>query len=294
MQRRGWRLVGVCLAVAVTLLLVAVAATGAAPCGCETVTVSGAGDSSVNGMYTYLPGARLALTGYVGKWWIGPSYEMQGLGTFNWVFFGGSGGWIFGLAVEDGPIDQPLQPCTKNCAVFVDLTSYQHAAGSSCPPATGWTGSPGPVPTISLDACVPPEPVTITIIPTGEAGPDEFLDAIVALAEDATPPMIGELPLSAIHPVGDIISGSCQILGSSELPTGASFVHVYIQSVDISTHPETLVLLDHWMASYNRLNREFEFAWDTEGLAPGHYDIRLFFQDGSAVTFRIQLTPAVE
>ena len=138
--------------------------------------------------------------------------------------------------------------------------------------------------------------VEITVIPTGDGGPDAFLDVLLSVAGgggSAGPIVIGDVPLAAVHTVGDIVTGSCQILGGPlGLPTGASFAHVYIYSVGDTVVPEAIVLLDHWMAEYNYGPHEFEFAWDTAGLAPGYYYIHLFFQDGSTETRCIQLIPA--
>jgi len=132
--------------------------------------------------------------------------------------------------------------------------------------------------------------VPITIVPTGDAGPEAFLDTVIEVPEDEDPPMAGDLPLVATHAVGDVITGSCQVLYEPGYPIGGSFVHVYVYSVDIDALPEVLELLNHWMAPYSVTEREYQIAWETEDLAPGYYDLVLYFEDASTVTFRIQLT----
>jgi hypothetical protein len=133
--------------------------------------------------------------------------------------------------------------------------------------------------------------VAVSVVPTGDAGPEEFLDEILPVPEGEDPPMAGEEELAATHVVGDIITGSCQLLGPTGAPTTAGYVHLYLYSVDIATDPETRELLDHWAATFNWTTYEFELAYDTAGLAPGYYDLRLSFADGSIETFRIQLVP---
>jgi|GEM_PF-4061909 len=126
--------------------------------------------------------------------------------------------------------------------------------------------------------------------PAGMAGPGQFLDVVLPLAEGEEAPMIGTLPLAAIHEVGDIVTGACAFLNLIGSRTSAGFMHMFVSSVDLSTRPETVLLLSHWQSEYNPVSRQYEFAWDTSGLAPGYYDLRLFFGDPApAQTFRIQL-----
>jgi hypothetical protein len=150
-----------------------------------------------------------------------------------------------------------------------------------------WTTNPAP-PTSPTSTA----PLEIEIIPAGAASPDDFLDVVLPLVEGEAPAMSGLQPLAAVHNVGASVTGGCQVLFVSEpFPLfPLSGVHVYIYSVDISTRPESVVLLDHWMATYDRATREYQFSWNTNGLTAGYYDLRLSFEDGSSQTFRIQLT----
>ena len=200
-----------------------------------------------------------------------------GSGTW-WHIFVDLGGDIGTWRIES---DAPTPPCTgyslHSSSGEGDEWGTPTLTGECADSGGGDTGSAAPS-------------VVITIDPTGDAGPEAFLDVVLPVVEGEEPVMAGEKELAAIHVVGDAVSGSCQIIGSGGSPTGASFVHVYVYSVDIVSFPEIVVLLDHWMASYNRPTQEFEFSWDTTELAPGYYDLRLFFQDGTSQTFRIQLT----
>jgi len=135
--------------------------------------------------------------------------------------------------------------------------------------------------------------VAIVIVPTGAGGPEEFLDVVLPLGEGETPPLVGDEPLVASYVVGDLITGSCQFLGPSGNPTADGYIHLYLYSVDITATPEALELIAHWTADFNWTTFEFEFAYDSSGLTPGYYDLRLSFPDGTSQTFRIEVTPAV-
>jgi len=131
------------------------------------------------------------------------------------------------------------------------------------------------------------------IVPTGEAGPEAFLDTLLPLGEGETPAMAGDKPLVASYVVGDLITGSCQTLGLGGNPTSDGYIHLYLYSVDVTMEPETLVLIAHWAAEFNWDTLEFEFSYDTSGLTPGYYDLRLSFHNGLSETFRVEVTPAV-
>jgi len=135
--------------------------------------------------------------------------------------------------------------------------------------------------------------VAIVIVPTGAGGPEEFLDVVLPLGDEETPPLAGDEPLVASYVVGDLITGSCQFLGPSGNPTADGYIHLYLYSVDVSATPDALELIAHWTADFNWTTFEFEFAYDTSELTPGYYDLRLSFPDGSSETFRIEVTPAV-
>ena len=129
----------------------------------------------------------------------------------------------------------------------------------------------------------------LVIIPTVEAGPELLLDIVLPVVEGEEPLMAGERVLTAIHVVGEMVTGSCQILGATGVPTCIAPVRVFLYSVDITTRPETIVFLSHAMADYNWDTLEYDFAVDTTGMEPGYYDLHLLFKDGSAEIFRIQL-----
>jgi len=133
----------------------------------------------------------------------------------------------------------------------------------------------------------------IVIVPTGDAGNGEFLDAVLPVTDGEAPPMAGERRLVATCTAGDIISGSCQILGPTRHPTLGGYVHLYLYSVNLSTVPESLWLISHWMADFNCDTWQFEFSCDTRDLSPGCYDLRLSFPDESSETLRIEVMSPV-
>ena len=268
MHRRNSRLLGICL---VAVLVVAgmgiTTLADTQSSSFEDICVSGSGVDDLNGRYVYV----YMYNGH-------PLYEQENTSydiaiynsssTDHWFFYNPYGNFPFYNVA-----DTYTPPFTGEWLIY----------GDDAPP-----GSTPP----TLRACdrSESEPKPVVIVPTGDAGPEAFLDVSHPSVEGEDPAMAGAQLLAAIHTVGDVVTGSCRIIGASGTPTGASFVHVYVYSVDIVSSPEIVVLLDHWMASYNRPTQEFEFSWDTSELAPGYYDLRLFFQDGTAQIFRIQLT----
>jgi hypothetical protein len=174
--------------------------------------------------------------------------------------------------------------------------AYLNWSQAETPPSSGWEVNLGigeaPIPTVSGGgACnggedsggsTPSTPTPATVAITGDApgGAAAFLDVVLAGGGGGGDESVmgGLLPLAAIHTVGDAVTG-----GSTSGP-----IHVYIYSVDITTRPESVVLASHWAASYNRTAGEYEFSWDTSGMAPGYYDVRLSFGT-YAYNFRIQL-----
>ena len=128
------------------------------------------------------------------------------------------------------------------------------------------------------------------VVPAGMGGPGQFLDEVLALSEGEQAPMVGLLPLAAIHEIGDIVTGACTFLNRSGNPTAQGLMHVFVSSVTLGTDSETTSLLNHWMADYDFGAEKFVFSWDTTDLLPGYYDVRLFFGDpATAEVFRIQL-----
>ena len=132
------------------------------------------------------------------------------------------------------------------------------------------------------------------IVPTGDAGFGAFLDEVLPVIEGEIQPMAGDLPLTAIHAVGDVITGSCQILSAMGTPTCAGHIRVFLYAVDIATVPEATALLARWSADYSWDTHEFRIVLDTTGFAPGHYDLCLSFEGGLREVFRIELVPPAE
>ncbi|MBE0634553.1 hypothetical protein IH601_00945 [Candidatus Bipolaricaulota bacterium] len=135
---------------------------------------------------------------------------------------------------------------------------------------------------------------SLTIIPTGEAGEGRFLDRGLDLAEGQDASMMGLLPLSGVYAVGEIVTGSCQIIDQEIARPVLSFVHVFTYAVDLESSPEEKTLLDHWMAEYDRESRDYLIEWDTSGLVPGCYDLYLSFENSPSQTMRIELIPPEE
>jgi len=272
MRRRNRELVGILLASIFSVAAIGLGALAGSSCACsngkcyEDVIVTGAGYSDANGTYHF----EKMLDGY--PWYV----KRSGSGLLIAHLHGCSAG-SWHLAVRG------VGPAYRN-----DSDLY-----ADTPPRSGWQlhpGCSGAVPTMRGGGACSSRELPITIVPTGDAGPEAFLDTVIEVPEDEDPPMAGELPLVATHAVGDVITGSCQVLYEPGNPIGGSFVHIYVYSVDIDATPEVLELLNHWMAPYSVTEREYQIAWETEDFAPGYYDLVLFFEDASTVTLRIELT----
>jgi len=214
----------------------------------------------------------------------------------EWILFATYSWWYFqGDAVPGSP---------------PGLVTYANASDALTPPATGWqcvTSTSGTGDWIRVvtcgdpslsggESCVEPVPEIrgITIVPTGEAGEDRFLDRGLDLPEGQEPPLAGLLPVTASYFIGETITGSCQAVDEDTRRPVLSFVHVYAYAVEPTSRSEELVLLDHWLASYDRRTWKYRIEWDTSNLEPGYYELYLAFEDQTSEALRIELTPPVE
>ena len=144
-----------------------------------------------------------------------------------------------------------------------------------------------------IDMITPPPGtvVELSVLPGGVAG--GFLDRCLELAEGEEPPMIGDCPLAAAFECGEMIGGSCLVCGPCGETLYASYVHVYVYAVDVTTIPPTATLIDHWSIFYDPGYGAYPFSWDSTDMAPGYYDIYLSFADGSDEVIRIHLIEPV-
>jgi len=196
----------------------------------------------------------------------------------------------------------------------VAVARWTHTSTAQTPPSSGWTldyfigtGDQWGTPTLSNgEICssptpTPGEPRFTTIVGTGDAGDGAFLDSGLQgggggsldsglQVEGVEPTMVGNRELTATYTVGEIVTGSCQLLDADGRAGPFGHTHVYLYSVDITTRPETIALISHWMATFNWPSLEYTFEIDTTELAPGYYDLHLAFP-GSSETFRIELIP---
>ena len=166
-----------------------------------------------------------------------------------------------------------------------DVSVYTNSRNEPTPPSRGWRKSGGLDPEPRIDGG---EPCPV-IVPTGEGGEGAFLDRGLDLAEGETPPIAGELYVTAVYSVGELVTGSCQILDPDGDRPVLSYVHIYIYSVDVTARPDHRDFVTHWMAPHNWETREYEIEWDTTGQPPGYYDVHLAFEGGGYATLRIEL-----
>jgi len=127
------------------------------------------------------------------------------------------------------------------------------------------------------------------ITPTGAAG---FLDR--GWPEDAEPPVIGELPLSAIYEVGEPIAGAFAVCTPAGVPVTGPIVLVFYRVAETGPDYDVRLPLLARFLYYDEASGGYRFVVDTVGLAPGLYDIRLGFQDSQVVWLRVELVPPPE
>jgi len=136
----------------------------------------------------------------------------------------------------------------------------------------------------------PPGTQWLFVDPAGSAGPEMFLDRCIEVPEGEEAPMAGACELNAIFEVGEAVTGGCNVRDVDGCIMRGTGVHVWVYSVDTVPRPEVDTLLDHWTVHYDGDCGAYAFAWDTTDYAPGIYDIRLGFEDSSAVNLRVELT----
>jgi len=114
---------------------------------------------------------------------------------------------------------------------------------------------------------------------------------ILPLGSGATPlGLSGDGPsVATVYEVGEPITGKCQILGTNGLPIVTSYIRAHLYSIDPSTRPETVVLIDHWVVRCASGTSIYMLRIATDELAPGDYNIRLAFVDGTVENLPIRL-----
>ncbi|MBU1050639.1 hypothetical protein KKG90_11525 [Candidatus Bipolaricaulota bacterium] len=125
--------------------------------------------------------------------------------------------------------------------------------------------------------------------------------AVSVRIEDADPVLIWPINDEEAQPLGE--HALCAVLASSTVtaflvdikdeqscPVLDSWIHVFFYSVDLSTRPESLSLVTHWIVHCDREARNYPIGIDTSTLAPGYYDIRLVYPGGEPQDIRIQVT----
>jgi len=121
-------------------------AAQADPCSCDELTVSGAGDTRINGTYTHEPFITTQEWFEGTEMWIGPAYSIASIHG-NWaVLHFEDSTWFAGLFVVYSGGEH---------VIYVIDHWYQNSSTKRCPPKNGWTSSGGgAAPTIARDGCL--------------------------------------------------------------------------------------------------------------------------------------------
>ncbi|MGB2982941.1 MAG: hypothetical protein WBC63_03660, partial [Candidatus Bipolaricaulia bacterium] len=101
--------------------------------------------------------------------------------------------------------------------------------------------------------------------------------------------VVGYRSLQAVYEIGETIIGDWLILdGDGDLIRNASVI-VEMYQLDLSAVPYSQERVLRFMCRFSREHETYHSEIDTGGLAPGYYDFRLAFPDGSSEKMRIEL-----
>ncbi len=189
------------------------------------------------------------------------------------------------------------QPTATDCHSGLQRLLSSHASGDLFPLGTTpitYTATDlcGNASTASFDVTIAALPQRLFIAASG--GSEGFLDRCLDLKEGEEPPMAGSRPLFACYGAGEPITGSIGIFDSAGKPCASTYVIVTLYAVDLTTDPEGIEPLDSRNAHYDPKEECYRFEVDTTGLAPGIYDLRLGFENGSTAWIRIEVAEEVE
>ena len=120
------------------------------------------------------------------------------------------------------------------------------------------------------------------------AGPSNELDE---------PPVVGELPVSTIYEVGEIVDGCCLVVDPEGEPVNTESVEVLLYAVtDLGEEFDSRAFLDVIPVSFDSEEEAYCFGIETGELPPGYYDLKLRVWRSSSESgwIRFQLIEAQE
>ena len=128
------------------------------------------------------------------------------------------------------------------------------------------------------------------LVPLGQGGEDIFLDCPPVLDEAGDPVLVGYLPLAGVYPVGEPMTGAAMVRDAAGAALRSAWIYAHVYAVDLGTRPTSSELLESWMIRFDPESGDYPLSWDTEGMAPGIYDIYLSIGSlGTGQTLRVQL-----
>ena len=131
---------------------------------------------------------------------------------------------------------------------------------------------------------------TRQLVPMGQGGDGMFLDCAPVLDAAGNPVMAGYLPLGGVYEVGETVGGAAMVCDAAGTALRSAWIYAHAYAVDLGTRPPSSELLESWMIRFDPEPGGYPLSWDTEGLAPGIYDIYLSIGSGGAgQTIRIRL-----
>ncbi len=149
LERRRWMSACAIVSLVFVSIELVVAAQDFACASCDTLTVSGAGNASINGAYTF-DGIMSEPEYFAGSLvWLGPAWNQLTERDPHWALVRLPGStWIGGVVVivDNGEY-----------GIYVVEGYYTNQSPSRCPPETGWKSastSISPAPTLSRAGCL--------------------------------------------------------------------------------------------------------------------------------------------
>ncbi|MGB2984232.1 MAG: hypothetical protein WBC63_10315 [Candidatus Bipolaricaulia bacterium] len=133
---------------------------------------------------------------------------------------------------------------------------------------------------------------SIHVVPMGEEG--TLLDRVLSLEPSVQRPAPGHRGLQAVYGIGETIVGDFNLFDADGDVIRNAGVFVELSKLDLSAVPYSQERVLRFMIRFSREHGTYHFEIDTAGLAPGYYDLRLAFPDGSSETMRIELVTSTE
>jgi len=128
--------------------------------------------------------------------------------------------------------------------------------------------------------------VRYALLPAALAG---FLQRGFVLPPGEEAPRIGELALSAVYEIGEVIRGACRLCDDTGAPIDARYLTLTLYGVTVGEAFDVRVPLETKVVRCDPETGSFCFEFETDDLVPGLYDVRIGYPHGAVAWLRVQL-----